>query len=111
MKKVLESALALAKELKQVKKTESEFRATIDANIKFAESQAKIADSIIGKEKDEDKAEAAKNALEIARVANNLAVNLVKMGLNKLPKASFDLCAAAGDAVAGNLGNYKEEEK
>lgn len=111
MKKVLETALTLAKELKNAKKTEVEFRATIDANIKFAESQAKIADSRVSKEKDEAKAEAEKKELEIARICNNLTISLVKMGLNKLPKASFDLCAAAGDAVAGNLGNYKEEEK
>ena len=57
------------------------------------------------------KAEAEKKELEIARICNNLTISLVKMGLNKLPKASFDLCAAVGDAVAGNLGNYKEEEK
>ena len=111
MKKVLEVALALAKGLKKAKKVEEEFRATIDANIKFAESQAKIADSIISKEKDEDKADAGKKLMEIARIKNNLIVSLVKMGLNKLPKASFDLCAGIGDAVAGNLGNYKEEEK
>lgn len=111
MKKVLEAALGLAKQLKAAKKVETEFRATIDNNIKFAENQMKIAESGNAKEKDENAQEQARAVLEMARVANNLNISLVKMALNKLPKAAFDLCAGAGDAVNGNLSNYKEEEK
>lgn len=111
MKKVLEAALDLAKLLKNAKKVETEFRATIDNNIKHCENQMKIAGSGNAKDKDEANQEKVKKILEMSRIANNLNISLVKMGLNRLPKAAFDLCAAAGDAVNGNLGNYKEEEK